>query len=345
LFKFLKMKKDWSMNKRLFNKSLLAVATANLFAVEPATAQDGSTVIIGKSNDWLFTKYEFADQSDVGDTQATIALLEKTNKLLQSKGVALAVVIVPSKIRIHSEQLPSDKPLDAYTGNKYENIVKSLTAGGVNVVNLNAAFMSSPHRNSDTPLFLRLDTHWSHTGSMLAAETIKAAIDSTPVLKAALATTPEEKFEGNWSKAKVNQRARDLVRLLPPNAQSYPVEQAMQFKAVRAKESQAGLLGDDKVGITVIGSSFSNKNTSYPDAIRFVLQREVLDISIPVDQGPWVGMDAYLKDDAFKTRKPKLIVWEIPEREFRSPPNYKFRDPRHQIENMAWLDRISASLK
>jgi alginate O-acetyltransferase complex protein AlgJ len=333
------------MNKRLFVKSVLAAATANLFSLAPAIAQDGSSVIVGKNNDWLFTKYEFADQSDAGDTQATIALLEKTNKLLQSKGVALAVVIVPSKVRIHSEQLPADKPLDSYTGNKYDSIVKSLAATGVNVVNLNAAFMASAHRNSDTPLFLRLDTHWSHTGSMLAAETIKAAIDSNASLKAALAATPEEKFDGNWSKAKVNQRARDLVRLLAPNAQSYPVEQAMQFKAVRVKESQAGLLGDDKVGITVIGSSFTNKNTAYPDAIRFVLQREVLDISIPVDQGPWVGMDAYLKDDAFKTRKPKLIVWEIPEREFRSPPNYKFRDPRYQIENTAWLDRISASLK
>jgi alginate O-acetyltransferase complex protein AlgJ len=333
------------MNKRLFHKAVLSAAVANLFALSGAVAQDGSTVVIGKNNDWLFTKYEFADQSDAGDTQATIALLDKTNKLLQSKGVALAVVIVPSKVRIHSEQLPADKPLDSYTGNKYDNIVKSLQGAGVNVVNLNTPFMNSPHRSSDTPLFLRLDTHWSHTGAMLAAETIKAAIDATPSLKAALASTQEEKFDANWSKAKVNQRARDLVRLLPATAQSYPVEQAMQFKAVRMKESQAGLLGDDKVGVTVIGSSFSNKNTAYPDAIRFVLQREVLDISIPVDQGPWVGMDTYLKDDAFKTRQPKLIIWEIPEREFRSPPNYKFRDPRYQIENAAWLDRITASLK
>jgi alginate O-acetyltransferase complex protein AlgJ len=52
-----------------------------------------------------------------------------------------------------------------------------------------------------------------------------------------------------------------------------------------------------------------------------------------------------LKDEAFKTRQPKLIIWEIPEREFRSPPNYKFRDPRYQIDNTAWLDRIAASLK
>jgi alginate O-acetyltransferase complex protein AlgJ len=333
------------MNKRTFNKLLLSTAIANLFTVSAAFAQDGSSVVIGKNNDWLFTKYEFADQSDAVDTQATIQLLEKTNKLLQSKGVALAVVIVPSKVRIYSDQLPADKPLDSYTAGKYDNIVKSLTASGVSVVNLNNAFLSNPNRTSDTPFFLRLDTHWSHTGAMLAAETIKAHIDATPSLKAALTAVPEEKFEANWRKQKVNQRARDLVRLLPPSAANYPAEQAMSFKAVRVKESQAGLLGDDKVGITVIGSSFSNKNTAYPDALRFVLQRELLDISIPVDQGPWVGMDAYLKDDAFKTRRPKLIVWEIPEREFRSPPNYKFRDARYQMDNAAWLDRISASLK
>jgi alginate O-acetyltransferase complex protein AlgJ len=99
------------------------------------------------------------------------------------------------------------------------------------------------------------------------------------------------------------------------------------------------------VGITVIGSSYTNKNTGYPDAIRFNLQRDLLDISIPVDQGPWVGMEAYLKDEAFKTNKPKLIIWEIPERELRSPPNAKFRDARYVIDNNEWLTRVTSLLK
>ena len=120
----------------------------------------------------------------------------------------------------------------------------------------------------------------------------------------------------------------------------------MQFKAVKVRESQAGLLGSgDNVAITAIGSSFSNKNAGFPDALRYTLQRDLLDISIPVDQGPWVGMEAYLKDDAFKTRKPKLIIWEIPEREFRSPPNYKHRDARYIIDNNEWFERISSLLK
>lgn len=332
------------MRKRTVNKLLCAVLACSAFGMGTAQAQSGAP-IVGK-NEWLFTPYEFATPDDASDTEATLQLLQKVNKLFERTGIALALVIVPSKIRIYSDQLPDNKKLDAYTADKYENVAKTLRAGGVNVVNLNQPFLTNPQRTSDSPFFLRLDTHWSPSGAMLAAETIKAEIDRAPALKAALAATPEEKYIVTWTKQRVNQRARDLVKLMPADAPSFAPEQTLQFKTTRAKESQAGLLSaGDNVGITVIGSSYTNKNTGYPDAIRFTLQRDLLDISIPVDQGPWVGMEAYLKDEAFKTKKPKLIIWEIPEREMRSPPNYKFRDARYVSDNNAWLSRITELLK
>lgn len=332
------------MKKRTFNKLLGTILLGSTFGMTAVHAE-GYLPVIGK-NSWLFTPYEFAHPEDAPDTEATLQLLQKANKLFERSGIALALVIVPSKIRIYSDQLPDNKKLDAYTADKYENVAKALRAGGVNVVNLNQPFLTSPQRTSDTPLFLHLDTHWSPTGALLAAETVKAEIDRTPALKAALAATPEEKYTLTWTKQKVNQRARDLVKLMPADAPSFPPEQTLQFKAIRAKESQAGLLSaGDNVGITVIGSSYTNKNTGYPDGLRFALQRDLLDISIPVDQGPWVGMEAYLKDEAFKTKKPKLIIWEIPEREMRSPPDYKYRDARYVIDNNAWLSRITDLLK
>lgn len=332
--------KKFSTNKWLKTAVLIcSLGVTVVHAAEPAH------VIVGK-NDWLFTPYEFAHAADAQDTEASVQLLQKVNKLFESNGIALALVMVPSKIRIYADQLPAGTNLDSYTADKYENISNSLRTGGVNVVNLNQVFLSSALRTSDTPLFLRLDTHWAPAGALLAAETVKAEIDKVPALKAALAATPEEKYSLTWSKQKANQRARDLVKLLPKDAPSYAAEQALVFKAVREKSSQAGLLNAaDNVGVTVIGSSYSNKNTGYPDGLRYTLQRDLLDISIPVDQGPWVGMEAYLRDDAFKTNKPKLIIWEIPEREMRSPPNYKFRDARYVSDNNAWLLRIAALLK
>lgn len=330
-------------------RTLQHLACAALAALSLGTAQaqtsDGVPVLIGK-NDWLFTPYEFAQTSDAADTQATVQLFQKANKLFERKGIALALVIVPSKIRIHSDQLPDSKPVDSYTAGKYENAVKELRAGGVNVVNLSQPFLASPHRSSDTPLFLRLDTHWSPAGAMLAGETIKATIDSTPTLKAALDSTPPAAYTMAYAAKKSITRARDLVHLLPKEKQTFTPEQVLNFRVTRTSASQASLQGaGDAVGITVIGSSYTNKNTGYPDAIRFTLQRDLLDISIPVDQGPWVGMEAYLKDGAFKTNPPKLIIWEIPERELRSPPNAKFRDARYVIDNNEWLNRITALLK
>lgn len=330
----------FSINKWLKTAVLIcSLGGAVVHAAEPAH------VIVGK-NDWLFTPYEFANAADAQDTEASLQLLQKVNKLFENSGIALALVIVPSKIRIYADQLPVSVNMDSYTADKYENIFKSLRTGGVNVVNLNQVFLNTPLRTSDTPLFLRLDTHWAPAGALLAAETVKAEIDNVPALKAALAATSEEKYSLTWSKQKANQRARDLVKLLPKDAPSYAAEQALVFKVARTKVSQAGLLNAaDNVGITVIGSSYTNKNTGYPDGLRYTLQRDLLDISIPVDQGPWVGMEAYLRDDAFKTNKPKLIVWEIPEREMRSPPDYKFRDARYISDNNGWLMRVATLLK
>ena len=323
--------------------SLAFVAAALLSA--SAQAADNVPVLHGK-NEWLFTPYEFALPSDAADTQATISLFEKVNKLFERKGIALALVIVPSKIRIHADQLPDDKPLDSYTADKYENAFKTLRAAGVNVVNLNQPFLASPDRTSDTPLFLRLDTHWSPSGALLAAQTIKSTIESTPVLKKALDLTPAVAYTLTMAKQKTATRARDLVHYLPKEEQTFAPERVLAFKVARASASQASLQGaGDAVGITVIGSSYTNRNTGYPDAIRYSLQRDLLDISIPVDQGPWVGMESYLKNEAFKTNPPKLIIWEIPERELRSPPNAKFRDVRYQMDNNDWFTRISALLK
>ncbi len=326
-----------SIVKKIFNTALVICTLGSAVA--------HADVILGK-NDWLFTSYEFATSADAADTESTIQILQKVNKMFEKSGIALAVAIVPSKIRIHGDQLPDSKPLDSYTAGKYENFYKTLRAGGVTVVNLNQAFLNSPHRTSETPLFLHLDTHWAPSGALLAAETIKAEIDATPALKTALMATPEVKYNLTWAKKKINHRARDLVDLLPKDAPSFASEQVLLFSATRGQATQAGLLNaGDNVGITVIGSSYTNKNTGYPDGLRYTLQRDLLDISIPVNQGPWVGMETYLRDDAFKTSKPKLIIWEIPEREMRSPPNYKFREARYISDNNEWLSRVATLLK
>ena len=324
---------------------LQCIALAGLLAVTPAYAADQTPLIIG-TDSWLFTSYELANPGDAKDTDASLQLIAKMSQLFEQRGIALALVIVPSKVRIYADKLPSAALLDRYTADKYDTLVKRLSDSGVKVVNLNQAFLQSAKRDSDTPLFLRLDTHWSPSGALLAAETIRATIDSTPTLKGAWSKTTEEKYALSWAKQKTSHRARDLIKFLPKDASPYAPEQVLQFDVSRQQTSKADLLSEgDDVKIVAIGSSYSDKNTGYPAALRYTLQRNILDISIPVLQGPWVGMESYLRDDAFTTQRPDLVIWEIPEREMRSPPDYKFREARYLVGNEEWLARVTALFK
>lgn len=305
-------------------------------------AADPSPSIIGK-NDWLFYRYELSDASDQPATNTSIDLIRRFNQVLAQNGVAMAVTLVPLKARIHAEHLPADVKISDYVAGNYDRMTNALRAGQVNAIDLNGPFLASPKRTSDTPLFIRLDTHWAPAGSMLAAETIRAGIDANPALKKALEAAPEEKFNMSWDKRRVNSKSRDLVEQLPKGSPAYAPEPMLQFFVTKAAPAAGALLGDGAdPAITLMGSSYSNAWTRFPEALRYTLQRDILAISVGADQGSWVGMESYLRDDAFQTKKPKLLIWEMPERDMRAPPNFKYRDTRYQSDNTEWLLRAAA---
>lgn len=318
-----------------------ALLAASALAPSLAGAQQAPGVI-GK-NEWLFYRYEQTDPAATADTNASIKLISQVQRVFERNGVALAVTLVPLKMRIYEEHLPKDFKMTPYIAGNHDRIAQALQAAKVPFIDLNAAFLASPKRNSETPLYLRLDTHWSPTGAMLAAETIKAAIEAQPALKSAYDQTPAARYTLNWDRRTVISKARDLVPQLPKGAPAFGDEPLLQFYVSRAKPAGGDLVGDGpEVGITLMGSSYSHAWTRFPDALRFTLQRDLLGISVAADQGSWVGMESYLRDDAFQKRKPRLIVWEMPERDLRATPSYKFRDARYQIDNTEWLLRAAA---
>lgn len=330
------------MKKTTIALSLHSALLASLFGATAALAADSAPGIVGK-DEWLFYRYELSSAVDTGATDASLDLIQRFSKVLSANGITLAVTFVPLKMRIYSEYLPDTIKLNAYMAGNYERMGKALRAAQVNFVDMNSAFVNSPKRISDTPLFFRLDTHWAPAGSLLAAETIRAGIDADPILKKTLDATPEEGFKIALGKRKVNTIARDLVEQLPKDAPAFGVEQAMPFSVSRAQPPKEDLLGNRApLAITLVGSSYSSTWTGFPDALRFSLQRDLLSIKVDADQGSWVGMEGYLRDDAFQKQAPKMVIWELPERDLRAPPNYKFRDTRYFSDNTEWLLRASA---
>lgn len=298
--------------------------------------------IVGK-NQWLFYRYELSDANDAQATDQSLDLIRRFNRVLASRGIAMGVAMVPLKMRIYAEHLPDDTKVNAYMEGNYERMSKLLRASGVQVLDLNSAFLKSPKRNSSEPLFYRLDTHWSQTGVMVAADAIKAGIGASPVLKKALASTPSAQYNILIGTDKIASEPRDLVGQLPPGAQTFPPESVTPVSVRRDRPAKGGLFGDrSAVGVSLLGSSYSRDWTGFADALRYTLQRDVLSIGVPADQGSWLGMESYLRDDAFQTKPPKLLIWEMPERDMRAPPDYKYRDARYISDNTEWLLRASA---
>jgi alginate O-acetyltransferase complex protein AlgJ len=330
------------MKKILLARKIHGAMLIGLFGATAALAADPAPGIIGK-DDWLFYRYELSDAADTPATDVSLDLIQRFSKLLSANGVTLAVTFVPLKMRVYSEYLPDAIKVNSYMTGNYERMAKTLKASQVNFIDMNTAFLSSPKRISDTPLFFKLDTHWAPSGSLLGSEAIKAGIDAQPILKKALDATNEEGFKMALGKRKMNSKARDLVEQLPKDAPAFPVEQAETFNVSRAQPPKEDLLGNRApLGITLVGSSYSHAWTGFPDALRFALQRDLLSISVGADQGSWVGMEGYLRDDAFQSQPPKLVIWELPERDMRAPPDYKFRDARYISDNNEWLLRTSA---
>ena len=305
-----------------------------------ATVHGEETVGIVGKNEWLFIKYELLRSTDAAQLANSIEVIGRFNRVLKANGVSLAMTMVPLKMRIYSEYLPDSVKLTDYMAGNYEQIGKALQAAGVTLIDLNTPFMSSPKRNSDTPLFFRLDSHWNLTGAMLGAETIKASIDANKVLKGAIDATPEVVYKMSVGKRKLPSKGRNLIPVLPRNSGPFAPEQFTPVSVTRVPA-----LSEDShpaTGITVAGSSSSKEWTGFVDALRYVLQRDILNVSVVGDIGPWVGMESYLRSDAFQANAPKLLIWEWGEATMHAPPDYQYQDPRYVSNNTEWLLRASA---
>ncbi len=300
---------------------------------------DETEGIVGK-NEWLFNKYERLNSTHSAGTAESIDLIGRFNKVLAANGVNLALMMVPLKMRIYSEYLPDHVKLTDFMATNYDGVSKGLQARGVASIDLNTPFLNSPKRNSDTPLFFRLDSHWSMTGAMLGAETLKAGVDANGALKGAFDATTAASYAIKNAKRKLPSKARNLVAALPRNSGPFENELFTPVSVARAQAASEGAARSK--GIAIVGSSSSKEWTGFVDALRYVLQRDIWNASVTGDIGPWVGMERYLSSDEFQQNTPKLLIWEWAESTMHAPPDHPYQDSRFVSNNTEWLLRASA---
>lgn len=266
---------------------------------------------------WLFISDELKLNRHAADNarakaDAVIALRDA----LKQRGIELLVSVVPDKSRIAASQL-CDLPRPASFDARVRDWAAVLSGAGVAVLDLAPALQPL-----GADAFLRLDTHWSEAGAQAAAVAIGRKVSDL-----GFTATPTRSF--TISQPPPAPRPGDLVRLagldwLPQRlqpAQELAVTSAISEHTPDADssgDSLDDLFGDDNLpNVALIGTSFS-RNSNFAGFLQQALAAPVGNFG--KDGGEFSGAaTAYFNSPAFTQTPPKLVIWEIPERDLQTP--------------------------
>lgn len=269
------------------------------------TGSAGEQVRTGRDG-WLFLADELRFEVE-GNThlQVRATLLGNTARLLEQQGVKLIVALIPDKARVCSSKLAGGH-YPEYNNSRYQDALNAFQKQGVTVVDLLQPLALAAAQGD---VYYRTDTHWNQNGAQVAAETIAKKIRQTglELEKTTFSSTFGEPVE----------RSGDLIRLMglegaPKTLGPRPDLEAPVATRQTSTDNAAGLFDDNLVPIVLTGTSYSLRG-NFHGFLQQALSTKVLNAA--KDGGGFLqATTQYLKDEAFRSAKPKVLVWEVPER-------------------------------
>jgi alginate O-acetyltransferase complex protein AlgJ len=264
---------------------------------------------------WLFLTEEIKYSPPTAAFTTRMDLIAEVAKRLDAQGVKLVVALVPDKARVYSKELRGGV-YPTYNAARYAQALGALEKSKVAVVDLFTPFAKAVATNGE--IYYRTDTHWNQAGAKIAASEIAKAVS---LLKIDI----EKTSFVSKSKSGLEERSGDLIRLmglaqvpssLRPVLDREAPDETIEQSATAGKAPQ-GLFGDSGVPIVLTGTSYSLRG-NFHGYLQESLAAKVLNTA--KDGGGFLqGLSAYLADDAFKTTKPKVLIWEVPERMLNLP--------------------------
>lgn len=269
------------------------------------TGGTGDKVRAGR-DDWLFLADELHFYPE-GEQQlaARTDLLIEANRRLASQGVKLVVALLPDKARVYERFLPESYPQP--NRSRYQTALSRLRQGGVVTVDLLQPFEQAALHQE---ISYRSDTHWNQLGARMAAERIAAVVRG---LEPTLERTPFASRETEPA----GERIGDLINLMGlaemPRWLRPVADQEALIKTARVEaKPAAGLFDEQSVPVVLTGTSYSLRG-NFHGFLQESLAAEVLNTAR--DGGGFLqAATEYFQDDAFRSSKPRVVIWELPER-------------------------------
>ena len=264
-------------------------------------------VLIGQDG-WLFTNEEFEKNNSFEDNiLKNTDFILKINEQFKKDNVNLVVVLIPSKARLYNKKLGKYK-YPSYWQDQYSNLFKALTENKILAVNLLQIFQSQKSQN----IFLRTDTHWTPLGARVTAMATSLAITKTyPYLNwksEAYKSIKKDKIthEGDLMGYTINGGVASKFNLMP--------DKFYEWDTTPLNNNNQDLFLDKNFAVTLVGTSYSaNQMWNFEGFLKEFLSSDILNVS-DEGRGPFYVMQNYLESGAYRNSKPKLVIWEIPER-------------------------------
>lgn len=259
---------------------------------------------------WLFLSDELELHAGRDDSAALRSLLaQRLRARLQREGVALLVAVVPDKSRIESAKLCGVERAPR-SDRRAANWISGLRERGVEALDLTGALARLPGER-----YYRTDTHWNERGAEAAAEAIAAELRR-------LGLAPERDAPPEPLHARIVERPGDLVRVAGLDALPAGLRPAPDSAEVRVVPAE-GAASDELFGqaglpaVVVVGTSYSRTSNLVPFVARHLGEQVA---NAAKEGGDFDGaVVAYLASAGYRESRPKVVVWEVPERVIEAP--------------------------
>ena len=292
---------------QLNEKNVMRDVSINIVSlINYAVFNQGKKELVIGQDDWLFSSEEFNQtRNDYGILYDNLENISMVNEVLESRGVHLLVVPVPSKARVYKDKLLGKKPNIIHDDLYHQLIVNSIKEDICIINTLDSMALMS----NDS--FFKSDTHWtSNSTKKIAREIAKQVNNNHPELL----RNSTDHYEMEY------QRTVDVVGDLsvflsvPDSMSNQWVEQTDVYVTYNKSGSQDLFSSNQTINeIALVGTSYSaNEIFNFKQYLKYFLKNEVLDYS-EVGQGPFKPMVNFI-ENLDQHKDIKIVVWEIPER-------------------------------
>lgn len=291
----------------------LRTASINFWtALQLVLFREGKTGVLLGTDGWLYTNEEFHVLPRWEQIlEQNLELIRWTQTTLADANVPLVVVVVPEKAHVYPEHINGHRQASAH-GQVMERL-RAAIGEQTTLITLDDAFAAA---KAQQPLFFHTDTHWTPAGAKLAAQAVTRAMAAKGLATKTgdadafqTAEQPEATLDG------------DLLSFLPlepmfpslmPKADTYvPVV----TKAIEKEASAESLLSDESIPeVAVVGTSYTaNDRWNFQGFLSEFLNEPLADYS-KEGIGPFPPMAQFLTSRDYAGHKPRVVIWEIPER-------------------------------